>query len=330
MKIIYSFSISFFISISCIHAQYTNIPDLAFEQTLIELGFDDDGLNGKVKTVLISEIDTLNLATRSINNAIGIEDFTALKVLFLTGNPITQLDLNKNKNLVWLSADFCQLHQLQLTECTKLKYLTIQNNNLTALDLSSLNNLEVLTASKNNFTALDISHNQNLNSLSLSFSKLVSLNTTKNTSLEYFYCNNTPLNELDLSYNLELKQLNCTQTPSLFSICVPNKHFANSNSEFEKDSNDTWIDDCNVISFINKHEQILLNKIYPNPSSGRFTIEAEYGSVVTIVDVLGREIFRTTINSEVSTIQLDDTKKGLFIIHIQNKNLQTQQTIKIE
>ena len=312
------------------HAQYISIPDTSFEKKLIELGIDNDGLNGEINANRISQIDTLSVPYSSITDLSGIEGFISLKALFINGNPITHLDISKNKNLIWLLAEACQLQSIHLDGCYNLKYLTIASNKLSQINLTSLNSLEVLTAYSNNFKELDISQNLNLTYLAFSFNNITSLSTTENKHLEIINCNNTPISMLDLSRNTQLNQINCTNTPNLFTICVPDKQLADSNSDFKKDSNDTWVDDCNTVTLINKGEKELITKIYPNPSRGIITIEVEEESHVLISDILGKEVLNTTIPSGSTTLSIHDLEKNLYLVRIQRDNSHSQQVIKLD
>ena len=78
MKIIL-FLIGFLTSIFVMAQDYTLIPDKNFETKLIQLGIDNDGLNGKVLTQDISKIKKLKVDKASIENLQGIEGFKSLK-----------------------------------------------------------------------------------------------------------------------------------------------------------------------------------------------------------------------------------------------------------
>ena len=59
----------FIINILCLNllqAQTTNIPDANFEQALIDLGIDTDGLNGQVLTSDINTLTDLYIIDKNI------------------------------------------------------------------------------------------------------------------------------------------------------------------------------------------------------------------------------------------------------------------------
>lgn len=71
-------------SINIGFSQYTQIPDQGFEQALIDLGIDSEGiLDGQILTSDIENVEVLDLSILKFpyfNNLIGLEDFTSLKI----------------------------------------------------------------------------------------------------------------------------------------------------------------------------------------------------------------------------------------------------------
>ena len=61
-------------------------------------------------------------------------------------------------------------------------------------------------------------------------------------------------------------------------------------------------------------------QVYPNPTSGKLTIDAENFEGVEVYDVSGRLI----IKSELKTIDLEEQSKGLYLLKI-NANGTTQE-----
>lgn len=104
--------IKFIVLVSLLHcisvyAQYTQIPDPAFEQALIYLEIDSEGvLDGQVLTSDIEDVEELDLryAVQTINdiyNLIGLEDFISLKVLGIQSVDLyfNELDLSITPHL---------------------------------------------------------------------------------------------------------------------------------------------------------------------------------------------------------------------------------------
>ncbi len=62
-------------------------------------------------------------------------------------------------------------------------------------------------------------------------------------------------------------------------------------------------------------------KIYPNPSTGIFTIQSlEKISTIEIVTLLGEKIYQSTLDNQQSTIDLSAQPKGIYFLQVKNKN----------
>ncbi|URC13838.1 T9SS type A sorting domain-containing protein [Flavobacterium sp. B183] len=222
-------------AISCDDQKYTLIPDADFERQLIYLGYDKDGVNGKVLTSAISNVKTLKITYTAINikDITGIQDFTALeslayggntfklssidlsknvnlKTLDLTSNSLTTLDLSKNVNLENLTLGSNQLTKLDLSDNTKLKTLVLNNNLLESLTITNNKDLTLLNCYNNKFTTgIDLSQNTLLTSLDLGFNKITSSNFDNNTLLKTLRLSGNKLTSLNLSKNTALESLDC-------------------------------------------------------------------------------------------------------------------------
>lgn len=98
------FPLFFFLALSLLsckfYAQITNIPDPIFEQALIDLGIDSDGIvNEQVITSDVESVVILNLNHKGIQDITGLQDFAALEILDATGNELTTLDIDNNIQL---------------------------------------------------------------------------------------------------------------------------------------------------------------------------------------------------------------------------------------
>ncbi|HNP67894.1 MAG TPA: T9SS type A sorting domain-containing protein [Aequorivita sp.] len=115
-------------------AQITQIPDPNFEQALIDLGIDSDGIvNGQVLTSDVETVISLNLNHKGIDDITGIEDFAALEILDVTGNYLLVLDVSNNLQLkeLYCSSDSAGFNMpvssLDLTNNTNLEILYGEN-----------------------------------------------------------------------------------------------------------------------------------------------------------------------------------------------------------
>jgi hypothetical protein len=142
-------------------AQITTIPDAAFEEALIDLNIDSDGIvNGEVLTSDIQNVTQLildgstNGAVSNITNLTGIHYFTGLENLTINFSLLSVLDVSHN---------------------TQLKILNCNSNLLTGIDVSSNILLEELYLGNNGdvgpfneITEIDLSNNVNINTLEVS------------------------------------------------------------------------------------------------------------------------------------------------------------------
>ena len=111
--------------------QNTYVPDDAFEQALINLGYDDI-LNDSVQTVSIDTVTYLFIPNNNIYNLTGIEAFSSLRQLFCYSNQLEILDLSNNSQLFEVNCNNNQLVSLDMRNDNNLAlwYFTSTGNSL--------------------------------------------------------------------------------------------------------------------------------------------------------------------------------------------------------
>ncbi len=219
---------------------YVNIPDPNFEQALIDLGIDSDGIiNQQMLRSDAEAVTSLNVSDPlnnpnlpnvlgKIADLTGIEAFVNLSILESQYNELTSLDVSQNtaltELLVWdnqltdlylsrntaltnLNCDLNQLTSLDLSNNTALIYLTCSDNNLVSLDLPQSTALLELYTINNQLTSLDVSHNPGLTLLNCDFNQLEVLDVSHNFSLVYLFSQYNQLTALDVSHNTALTTL---------------------------------------------------------------------------------------------------------------------------
>jgi hypothetical protein len=202
---------------------YTGIPDVKFENKLISLGIDSGSPNGKVLTKLINTLTSLNVASRTIEDLTGIEDFIALTSLNCGRNQLTTLDVSNNVVLVNLSCDRNQLTVLDISKNTALTILNCQNNKLSTIDISRNSVLTSLNVASNKLTVLNLRNRNNTN-----------FNTTA----------------LDFKGN-----------DNLFCILVDNPSYSNANWSTAKDAMSIYTTDCSDILYTAIPDENFENKL---------------------------------------------------------------------
>ncbi|MTH15276.1 T9SS type A sorting domain-containing protein [Flavobacterium sp. LC2016-01] len=213
---------------------YTLIPDPKFEEKLIDLGIDTDGKNGKVESMKIASLTSLNVSGSTITDLTGIEDFVALTLLECNDNQLKTLNVSKNVLLAKLNASKNQLTTLDVNNNTFLTDLNISNNTITSLSTANNKELSRLNFSNNNIRFPDFKYNTKLTVLNASFNKITTLDVSKNTMLKEFDCASNDLYNLNLKNgnNANMQRMifgNFTQNPNLLCIQVDDVAFSEKN-----------------------------------------------------------------------------------------------------
>ena len=182
-----------------------NIPDVNFEQALIDLGFDSDGIiNQQILSSDATVVTNLNLYGKNINDLTGIEGFNNLTTLLCGNNNLTYLNISQN---------------------TKLVDLQCNTNSLTSLDVSNNIALTKLFCAYNQITNLNVTNNILLEQLDCSVNQITSLDITNNSLLTVFSCHtNNPLNSLNIKNgnNTSIITFYANLNPNLTCITVDN------------------------------------------------------------------------------------------------------------
>lgn len=158
-----------------------NFPDANFRKWLISY-------NGNQKFINPSFVTKISARECGIQDLTGIQLFTGLRHLDVTGNLLTELDV---ANLDKLSVLYCA------------------ENQLTSLDVSHNPDLGVLACYENNLTNLNVANNLSLEQLLCENNQLTSIDVTNHNKLMLFNCNNNQLTSLDVTGCSELFQLYC-------------------------------------------------------------------------------------------------------------------------
>jgi alpha-tubulin suppressor-like RCC1 family protein/Leucine-rich repeat (LRR) protein len=189
------------------------LPDTNFEQKLIDLGIDTDGLNGRITTANIAAITSLDLSNSNIKDLSGIENFTALTFLDCSDNQLTTLDVSKNLALETLNASTNQITTLDLSKNSKLKIVYVTNNPLISLNLQNGNNRNfVLPAPTDKKTA----------SLYTSFLGLTTLSCIKVDDPTYSNANWSKIKEPTTTYSATCSTLGIEDSVFDNAVLYPN------------------------------------------------------------------------------------------------------------
>ncbi|MCX7549555.1 T9SS type A sorting domain-containing protein [Xanthomarina sp. F2636L] len=188
----------------------TPILDSNFEEALVNLNIDTNGLNGNILNSDASQVFHLNVSYEYIQDLSGIEAFTSLKTLNCSNNDLSLLDISQNNHLEELKANDNSLSSINVSSNTKLSVLELASNSLSSIDVSGNFSLTDLSVSLNNLSTIDVSANSNLEFLGCYSNFIEDLNLLSNTQLRYLHVDFNDLNELDLSQNFNIKTVSCS------------------------------------------------------------------------------------------------------------------------
>lgn len=252
----------------------TAIPDVNFEQALINLGYDFGVPNGFVYTSNINTLTSLSVYGLNINDLTGIEDFTALIELDCSFNQLTSLNVSQNINLIDLNCSFNQLTSLDVSQNTALVGLNCENNQISSMEVTQNTALYLVRFNDNQLTCLNVKNGNNSN-------------------LEYFYSTNNP-------------NLTCIEVDNV-AWSMTNWTNIDAQSSFSIDCN-------NACSFVGVDKNVLSTaNIYPNPIKTVLNIVNGKGRYL-ITDIFGRMLTEINITTDNYQINTTGFKSGVYFI----------------
>lgn len=335
-------------------AQTTAIPDVNFEQELIDQGYDDV-IDGTVLTANISSITHFEFLSLTITNLTGIEDFTGLTHFQVTALSLTVLNVSQNSLLDTLMIGLTPLSSLDLTQNSNLNYLILANSNIGSLDLSQNANLSFLFCDDNDLSSVDVSQNTNLSILYLPNNQLTNIDVTQNANLNLIDVSGNQITRLDLSQNNALISINCdtnqleclnvknitnnsfldlsaSGNPNLTCIEADDVAYATANW-IEIDAQTSFSENCNNLCSLGVSDSRLPNiSIYPNPTLGNLTIELNNTASninLSLMNSISQVVLTKNYNST-NYINLNlDVPKGLYFLRLEsNGKVITKKIIK--
>ncbi|CAA6815929.1 MAG: Internalin-like protein (LPXTG motif) Lmo0331 homolog [uncultured Aureispira sp.] len=205
-----------------VYAQITAIPDANFEQALVTLNIDSDGLvNGQLLNSDAVGVQTLNVSASNIADLTGIAAFTNLNVLIANDNQLTTVDLSSNVLLRSVDMTYNQLTSFNVLSNTILQNFDVSNNLLTTIDLPNTTTLTNIKFQFNDLTSIDLSNLTALEYLYCQRNQLASLDLSNNSALKYLDCAHNLFTSLDVSNKVDLYGISCPYN-TLTSLVVVN------------------------------------------------------------------------------------------------------------
>ncbi|WP_046756030.1 HYR domain-containing protein [Kordia jejudonensis] len=205
------------------YCDYTAIPDTNFEERLNDLGYDDIAGDGQVPTDLITNVNSLNVASNNISNLTGIQAFTALQIFNASDNPATAIAIDSLTQLLEVNLGNTGISSLNTGNNRLLKVLRIDESAVTALDITNNEQLEVLNADDIGvLTDITFGNNTLLKNVVLSGNQLTSIDLSPFPMLKIVRLNNNNFTNIRLNNgnNSAIIDFSARVNPNLSCILV--------------------------------------------------------------------------------------------------------------
>ncbi len=329
-------SIAIFSDINC---ATTLIPDIQFENRLIESQIDKNGFTGTILNLDAAKIDSLIIDGLTIKSLKGIECFKSLSFLSCRNNQIESIDsiigiqslmyVNCDSNLIkgkvnlsnlellkYLSCHSNNIDALDLNSASQLVYWDCSNNNLKSLKLDSKLSLEYLNCSHNKIESLLIPRQSILKGLDCAYNSLKAIVLTSLPNLEELVCNNNQFGAIDLSFNSKIKKIDASSNKLVYL------NLFNGNNQFIEAFNSANNENLKVIC--------VDNELYANSNFLSKDIQSKFSQTNCHTTLLPDSIFETELirknidlsgytgtilNQDVINIEeLDVSRKGIKTI----------------
>lgn len=87
-----------------------------------------------------------------------------------------------------------------------------------------------------------------------------------------------------------------------------------------------WVDVCMDVAT----NTIRNFDVYPNPSSGIFTVNSDANAIITVYDAIGNAVMRVRSSNEKTEINLSEFASGVYMISVQSENVNSTQRIILD
>ncbi|MFV0572318.1 MAG: T9SS type A sorting domain-containing protein [Xanthomarina gelatinilytica] len=319
---------------------YTAIPDVNFEQALIDLGYDTV-IDGQVLTSNINTVTTLNVYNKNISNLNGIQDFTALEELNCAANQLAVFDVSQNLNMETLYCFQNQLQVLDVSNNTQLTYLDCSYNQLTVLDVDQNQYLERLYCTNNDLLVLDVSLNGDLYTLSCYSNNLHGLNVANanNTNFNLFQANNNPnltCIQVDDATYATANWTDVDATASFSDFCytlIPDTNFEQALMDLGLDNfMDGQVQTSNINGVINLNvsnkniadltgiEDFVSLEILDCSNNNLTSLDFSNNFQLFFLDCHANDLTSLNVNNNTNLASLDCSNNQLTILNVTHKN----------
>ena len=238
--------------LDCSSLPSISILDPNFEQALIDLGIDSDGIiNGELLAIDALGVTDLDVNSYNISDLTGIEFFTDLEVLTAYNNNLSSVDLSQNTALTTIILALNNLTEIDLSSHSSLISLSLNDNSISTIDLSNNLQLQQVFLNNNLLTTINVDMLSNLANLGVSGNTIVELDLSSNTLLQTLFCQDNNLVNLNVQNgnNTNITNFEAQNNTDLYCIQVDAITFSDNNwlsaePQFNFDSQVAFSLDC--------------------------------------------------------------------------------------
>lgn len=272
-------------------AQITAIPDANFEQFLIDLGIDSDGVvNGQVLTSDVENVTDLDISFQDlIQDITGIEAFLSLENLDVSMTPLSGvLDLSANINLISLIANGGGDNFVLMIE----KIILNNNPNLEEIIAPEVWTLEQIDLKTGEEDVSDLTINI------------------------WIYTDfSMPISEAPSNENICIQVTDANAAQNGGGVYSNWQIITNSNTEF----NNFFFSETCTLS-VHQFESIAV-ELYPNPTQNHFNIKtSQVIEKIRIYDVSGKLVYSENGKQSALKIATEAWQKGLYFVNLSFEN----------
>lgn len=329
-------SVDTVINLNVVYAQIDSLTGIEAFTALKSLNCSQNNLRqldlSKNKKLL-----SLNVGSNKLSN-LNLEENILLEKLYCEYNFLGSLDLRKNAALQLLDCSYNRVKNIDLSNSLTLTHLYCFNNKLASIDVTHNTELKILSCGKNfieqiNVTqnialtglfcsenqlkSLDLTSNVLLVDLSCHHNELTTLDVSQSPLLEDFSCYNNELKKLDISHNSALKWVSSSANPDLKTICVADTIVR---FNFHKDDITKWVMDCNIPTGISSKELQNNIALYPNPSSGVFSVQVPKDMDAEVINAMGIHVTTLYLRTGHNEVSLT-LEHGIYYINIEGNRI---------
>jgi len=250
-----------------------------------------------------------------INNltSLDVTDCVNLTQLTCYENDITSLDVSQNTELVDLRCGANPISTLDVSMLTQLNYFFCGTSNLSSIDVT--NNIELwqFDCSNTNISTIDLSNNTLLNQFGATYTDITLLDLSNNSLLEQLVIHHGIFEEVNLQNgnNTIITYAAFMYNPNLLCVQVDDVAYSTANWT-NKDAGLSYSLDCSAVNGIEEEALNTLN-IYPNPSKGNVTIQSNFPTSISLVDINGTVLLNTELTGS-TQVDLSAFAAGIYFI----------------